>query len=75
MELVRIDPALDELIHEGASLGRLRAALRAAPAALHPFGLAALRFWRTARRSGPTALGCQRTAVGVAGAALRCKWN
>jgi len=29
MELVRIDPALDELIHEGASLGRLRAALRA----------------------------------------------
>lgn len=29
MELVRIDPALDELIHEGASLGRVRAALRA----------------------------------------------
>jgi general secretion pathway protein E/type IV pilus assembly protein PilB len=29
MELVRIDPALDELIHQGASLGRLRAALRA----------------------------------------------
>lgn len=29
MELVRIDPALDELIHEGASLGRVRTALRA----------------------------------------------